>query len=118
MSEWQPIETAPLNCTVLVWVPDWKRVMTAEWSVEGLPQGWGEPYKPSWIGSPAPSDDYEKIQIKPTHWMPLPPSPPGRFSDVHEVQGSPYEALTKGPAGTVVLGPMPLPPPPKGQKDD
>lgn len=69
MSEWQPIETAPLDGTfVLVWAPDQKDKIPflAQYlprfpgDVDGSWYGWGENMS---------------LDVGLTHWMPLPAAP-------------------------------------------
>ncbi|NRA59196.1 MAG: DUF551 domain-containing protein [Phycisphaerales bacterium] len=64
MSEWQPIETAPRDGTMLVlWLPHEGGI------------GWGSSGTPDdpWWG--APFGCYDEY-MNPSHWMPL-PDPPG-----------------------------------------
>lgn len=60
MSDWQPIETAPLTGRILVWHTHWNEC----WLVEsyGESKGW-------WCG------DYDHTGENFSHWHPLPPSP-------------------------------------------
>ncbi len=70
MSEWQPIETAPKDLRVLVFVPDTygnptiSGVFTAQW-LDGY--GWESGY----VGC---MDEAAGLTA-PTHWMPLPIAP-------------------------------------------
>ena len=71
MTDWQPIETAPENQSVLVWVPQFehygKGVLRAILVNMGTGRRWTST---AWhVGRDIPHDDY------PTHWMPI-PSPP------------------------------------------
>lgn len=69
MSEWQPIETAPSQQTILLWAitdtsmspPNWK-MATGHWATV-LEQ---------WIWDGREVRDHE---VQPTHWMPLPEPP-------------------------------------------
>lgn len=73
--EWQPIETAPRDGTVIdLWVTErgypGERITDCQWSTRTLRggairEGWG------W----GPSDDPEFVSGDVTHWMP-PPEPP------------------------------------------
>ena len=62
--QWQPIETAPKDGTVVLWVPNrYPHVSVGSYwnsSDEGLTWGW-------WTQSGS--------RVEPTHWQPLPPSP-------------------------------------------
>jgi hypothetical protein len=66
-SEWQPIETAPKDGTVIdLWIPGWERFADCHWSkIE--PAGW--------------TSDFGDVVLEctgntePTHWMPLPEPP-------------------------------------------
>jgi hypothetical protein len=63
MSEWQPIETAPHDTRVLVWIPPWygpsdgKIIVASKFTL-------------GWI-----DDEAIFLQSKPTHWQPLPAPP-------------------------------------------
>ena len=57
--EWQPIETAPLNTTVLIWDGDMMWVAKAEF--RRIPATW------HW--------ETPEGFVTPTHWMPLPEPP-------------------------------------------
>jgi hypothetical protein len=61
MSRWQPIETAPKDQTIVLWIP--KRyphvVVAAHWASEECDWGW-------WAGA---------SRVEPSHWMPLPEPP-------------------------------------------
>jgi len=69
MSEWRPIETAPLDGTeVLVWDEDTQAVQRAAY----IPYWGGDP---TWqLGTCLQFGD-ETSQLSPTHWMPLPKAP-------------------------------------------
>ncbi len=73
MTNWQPIETAPLDGTsVLVW--DGRSVSSArafpnEWDNRGDECGW------SWCPSENSFDSSPHGIGEPTHWMPLPEPP-------------------------------------------
>lgn len=65
MSEWQLIETAPKDGTmVLLWWPFWRkdRAVVGKFGFEGIRQ---------WFASEALEGDGDP----PTHWMPLPDPP-------------------------------------------
>lgn len=66
MSEWQPIESVPMDGTeVDLWV-DGSRETNFRWREVGV-KGWAKEE-----GYPS----YVRILVgKPTHWMPLPPKP-------------------------------------------
>lgn len=68
MTEWQPIETAPKDETVLVWVPSEGRIFAAEWVSYPFPH-WQPEYSEVFML-------YEEEE-RATHWMPL-PKPPQR----------------------------------------
>lgn len=69
MSEWQPIETAKPNESVIVFADGnvgeaiWKRFVWSEGDVDD--EGW-------WWAN---TDGEYSYQIRPTHWMPLPAPP-------------------------------------------
>jgi hypothetical protein len=71
MSEWQPIETAPKDRTILLWVP------YDAWQV----CAWDELHK-EWVSTGGLSFD-----AVPTHWMPL-PEPPAATQPLR-TEGSP-----------------------------
>lgn len=60
-SQWQPIETAPLNQAVLLWASDLNH---KRGYVVGL-----------WMRDSNEWIDHHYCRVKPTHWMPLPPPP-------------------------------------------
>ena len=61
MSDWQPIDTAPPNEPVLVWVVGELRL--ARWKYGS---GWN-----SWLTIPG---QYQ-LPVQPTHWRPVPDPP-------------------------------------------
>ena len=61
MMEWQPIETAPLDGTLVI-IRDGLTVKTGHWS---------EISNGCWV-DPEYGDD---LHVEPTHWMPLPAAP-------------------------------------------
>jgi hypothetical protein len=64
---WQPIETAPKDCSILIY--DGESVMEASW----WGGYYGDPNKPGWM--PANLDEEYGQYVEATHWMPLPPAP-------------------------------------------
>lgn len=64
--EWQPIETAPTNKTILLWNPSYGTPVTGHVLVEGF---WGV-FVPG-----TPMLFQPQLSIAPTKWMPLPPPP-------------------------------------------
>lgn len=68
MSEWQPIETAPVNVPVLVAVPAAAKSVVGEAMLhdhgDGLEWWWANEYR-----------EYHADEIFPTHWQPLPEPP-------------------------------------------
>ena len=69
MSEWQPIETAPEDETVLVWAEDgW--IMCADLIL--MSEYGGYDYCD---GSRMWVDNDHSLLFRPTHWMPLPEPP-------------------------------------------
>lgn len=81
MSEWQPIETAPLNEDILLWQPSWENhgvtLRDAGMMVGSLErfdvQDRQFLVRPSMVGG----YDMECEVTHPTHWLPLPPPPAG-----------------------------------------
>jgi len=72
VSEWQPIGTAPHGGPVLAWAPNWELPTWIVWH-ERHPRtersGW------DWWGE---ADGWYELanESKPTHWLPLPATPP------------------------------------------
>ncbi len=60
-SQWQPIETAPKDCHVLVFCPD----------------DHNDPFRVAWFSSSweEPFSHGEVVDSNMTHWMPIPPPP-------------------------------------------
>lgn len=79
MNEWQPIETAPKDGTiVLLWSRSSDEWATGLWQDVGLPQFF-TPVAGMWVRNlyvahDPTSNPYLPIN-DPTHWMPLPPPP-------------------------------------------
>jgi hypothetical protein len=80
MSEWQPIETAPKDGSVLlVWYPigdypSGNHVFASFVCFRGkIPRGtfYGEPYRDGWCND----HNGAYLPVEPTHWMPLPTPP-------------------------------------------
>lgn len=81
MSNWQPIETAPVDegFAALLFVPginDWQRPSALPYMVVGAWEG-GQ-----WVSDMAEIEGYESTgdyivhpAVYPTHWMPLPAPP-------------------------------------------
>jgi len=69
MTDWQPIETAPVDGTIVqLWVPDHNTVTT----------GWFCKDTGLWPHDEAFSEEGEPCNVGlPTHWMPLPTPPKG-----------------------------------------
>jgi len=61
VSEWQPIETAPIGVSVLLWKPNTREIYVAARIYGGAGLGWCTP------------DGHEVF--KASHWMPLPEPP-------------------------------------------
>ncbi len=71
MSEWQPIETAPLEAVVLVWHPRLGVCFALAGTEDGKPgENWG------WYQTDRSEDGgFGLMDEDPTHWMPLPKPP-------------------------------------------
>lgn len=74
MSEWQTIETAPINTAVLVFVPNWDhygpgiyRAIRVNFGPDRAAEHW---HSSAW----AMGRDFA-TDCQPTHWMPLPDPP-------------------------------------------
>jgi hypothetical protein len=67
MAEWQPIETAPVGVTVLIYMPWINKVAFA-----GLRCHRGEW---AWRVVTSPGDTAFKLTAPPSHWQPLPEPP-------------------------------------------
>ena len=67
--EWQPIETAPQNESVLIVVGGEVDIATFHTFAKGDDKGDGK------VGWWASDYDYQSSEIQPTHWMPLPDAP-------------------------------------------
>lgn len=82
MSEWQPIETAPKDQTVIVFRPTmWGgkgHIGKARWETDKYLK---KP-KPFWSSSEGWIGKTEDRHHPPTHWMPL-PEPPETSHDPH-----------------------------------
>lgn len=67
MSDWQPIETAPKDCSdILGWAEGWSQVEMIYWDNINdslAAPHWANSANGAWTDTP------------PTHWMPLPPTP-------------------------------------------
>lgn len=78
MSQWQPIESAPLAQWVLVWILPWNEAIIAE-RYEVMPNEADE--WSGWIRDDGSDlfecNDDEGNYPTPTHWMPLPEPPKG-----------------------------------------
>lgn len=62
--EWQPIETAPFDVTILAYCRIYGRSVRIKKRIENTNYGeWDDPITGDWGGLP------------PTHWMPLPEPP-------------------------------------------
>lgn len=71
MSDWQPIESAPKDCTrILVWI-DPGYITVGYWS----PDNFARNPRPFW-GIELHSTKTMQRRMQPTHWMPLPASRP------------------------------------------
>jgi hypothetical protein len=65
MSEWQPIETAPLGATLIL-------VSTTDLGMEFIDTAYWA-HDNCWrLGSPG---NNERLWLEPTHWQPCPPPP-------------------------------------------
>jgi hypothetical protein len=73
MSEWQPIETAPMDRVVLLFPPTWggRTCAMGKWE-EDL---FAKKPRPYWRREDAMSVSRSR-DMPPTHWMPLPVPPP------------------------------------------
>lgn len=58
---WQPIETAPKDGAILVWMDGY--IIEVRWTNESV--------KPGWVSA----ETGYKVGSAPTHWMPLPAPP-------------------------------------------
>ena len=67
---WQPIETAPKNKIILVYVPPKKRYFLTVYMAI-----WRDVYNAFCIFYSYDIITHEESTIKPTHWMPLPEPP-------------------------------------------
>lgn len=65
MTEWRSIETAPKDRWILIWAAG-SNVRDVAWYNFSGKHGWSE-------------DGRSIINIEPTHWMPLPFGPDGKF---------------------------------------
>lgn len=92
MNEWQPIETAPWNRSVLVFIPNIDHyghgVYRAFRPNFGTPRGWQ-------TTCVAMGRDLSPLDLHPTHWMPLPNPPSPRTTADRLPAGS---ASERGPA--------------------
>jgi hypothetical protein len=75
VNEWQPIETAPKDRRVLVFVPGERSNWTGVFTAWAYTYGWitGQEYEP---GDDETADGTVSLKLDPTHWMPLPRDPP------------------------------------------
>lgn len=75
MSDWQPIETAPKDETVvLLFIPDFGGGDDNPCMITGFHDGYDGPHR---IGAGWTSNDMARVATggSPTHWMPLPQPP-------------------------------------------
>ena len=66
VSEWQPIETAPKDGTLIL---GWWTIAGSAYAPHVVRFVADAPEGPNWF------DDYGAPFSEPTHWMPLPPAP-------------------------------------------
>lgn len=85
---WQPIDTAPDEVEILVYVPAWGALI-ARFNAE-FDEWTSRMQCPVSLGEDAD---------RPTHWMPL-PEPPQQQDDAAEPAGRAREAAEAGPART------------------
>lgn len=71
--EWRPIETAPINQSVLIWCPHCEHYGDPVYRGMLVDMGTGRRWSCSAIGM---GRDLAPMDVHPTHWMPL-PAPPG-----------------------------------------
>lgn len=69
--EWQPIETAPVNQSVLVYIPKTEHYGDGIYRAIRPNFGTLRPWQTTGLHVGRDCDDF----YQPTHWMPLPPSP-------------------------------------------
>jgi hypothetical protein len=71
MSEWQPIETAPKDCSAFIgWQEGWSTGYEVHW-VDRIHGGDGGFY----IANNDPTDSWGPGELTLTHWQPLPLPP-------------------------------------------
>lgn len=68
---WQPIDTAPFNQAVLVYLPHWDHYGYAVYRAIQVDMGNGA----HWVSTAWASGRNLGIGAEPTHWMPLPEPP-------------------------------------------
>lgn len=83
MSEWQPIETAPMDGSkVLAWDQDWQLPVVMHFtSRDYLQREYGDPdyMEEGWYADYSyPEPGFPESPMRATHWMPLPPPPTPR----------------------------------------
>lgn len=77
MADWQPIETAPKDGSVIdLWADAWggpRRYPNCRWRADE----WLDDYERCWEQeySEAMGAYHARYEFEPTHWMPLPPPP-------------------------------------------
>ncbi len=71
MSEWQPIETAPTNISVLVYIPNAEHYGEGIYRAILVDMGTGK----RWHASTLHMGRDINPENRPTHWMPLPEPP-------------------------------------------
>lgn len=71
-ADWQPIETAPTNTSVLIFLPNWEHYGPAIYRAILVDMGTGRHWHTTgW----AIGRDLEYPDVQPTHWQPLPDPP-------------------------------------------
>ena len=69
--EWQPIESAPINESVLVYLPNWDHYGPGIYRAMLVDMGTGR----RWMTTAWASGRDLNADVQPTHWMSLPPRP-------------------------------------------